>query len=94
MEGTERENHSHSIDPEKRKCMRFMQVGLSCIVAWPVAIMLAAMYGLQNQVPIMSVVMVMIGIVIFAIGYVGRQELAEQKRAEKQKPHTGGEDRR
>ena len=86
MEGTEREGHSHPIDPEKRKYMRFMQVGLSCILAWPVAIMLAAMYGLQNQVPIMSVLMVMIGLVIFAIGDIGRQELAERRRAGKQKP--------
>jgi membrane protein YdbS with pleckstrin-like domain len=82
----ERENHSHQIDPEKRKCMRFMQVGLSCILAWPVAIMLAAMYGLESMVPIMSVLMVVIGAVIFTIGYVGKQELAERRRAEKPKP--------
>jgi hypothetical protein len=75
VERTETENRRHPIVREKLKCMRFMQVGLSCILAWPVAIMLAAMYGLENMVPIMSVVMVMIGVVVFAIGYVGRQEL-------------------
>jgi len=79
MEGTHRENNKHPVDPEKRKYMRFMQVGLSCILAWPVAIMLAAMYGLENIVPIMSVLIVMIGVVIFAIGYVGAQELRERE---------------
>ena len=37
------------------------------------------MYGLENIVPIMSVLIVMIGVVIFAIGYVGAQELRERE---------------
>lgn len=79
MEGTDRENRKHPVDPEKRRYLRFMQVGLSCILAWPVAIMLAAMYGLKSLIPSVSVLMVMIGEIIFAIGYVGRQELRERK---------------
>lgn len=78
MEGTHRENSNHQVDPEKRKYMWFMQVGLSCILAWPVAIMLAAMYGLESLIPIVSVLMIMIGVLIFAIGNVGRQELQDK----------------
>jgi hypothetical protein len=79
VEGTHRENSNHQVDPEKRKYMRLMQIGLSCILAWPVVIMLAAMYGLENIVPIISVLMVMIGVVIFAIGEIGRQELRDKE---------------
>jgi len=56
-----------------------MQAGLSFIFAWPVAIMLAAMYGLKTLVPVVSVLMVMVGVLIFAIGAVGRQELRDKK---------------
>jgi len=84
--GMERENQSHPIDPEKRKWIRFMQAGLSCILAWPVAIMLAAMYGLENIVPDMSVLMVMVGIILMAIGSDGWEQLKERRQAEKQGP--------
>jgi len=84
--GMERENRSHPIDPEKRRCMRFMQVGLSCIIAWPTAIMLAAMYRLENIVPAMSVLMVMVGIILMAIGSDGWEQLKERRQAEKQGP--------
>ncbi len=77
--GTHRENSKHVIDLAKHKCMRFMQVGLSFVFAWPVAIMLAAMYGLKSMVPIMSVLMVGVGVLIFAFGYTGRQELKERE---------------
>lgn len=79
MDTTERGNSKHQIDPEQQKYMRFMQAGLSFIFAWPVAIMLAAMYGLKTLVPVVSVLMVMVGVLIFAIGAVGRQELRDKK---------------
>jgi len=85
VEGTHREDSKSTIDPEKHKYMRFMQVGLSFIFAWPVAIMLAAMYGLESMVPIMSVLIVGIGVLIFAFGYTGWQELRERRRTEKDK---------
>jgi hypothetical protein len=63
-----------------------MQVGLSCILAWPVAIMLAAMYGLETEVPNMSVLMLTIGWIIFVMGHVGWQNLKERRQREKQRP--------
>lgn len=78
MDGTDRENRKHPVDPEKRKYLRFMQVGLSCILAWPVVIMLAAMYGLESLIPDVSVLMVVVGVVIFTIGYEDRKKLAER----------------
>lgn len=62
-----------------RKYLRFQEVGLSIWLAWPVAIMVASMYGLDRAVGVISVFMIVIGAIVFAIGHYGRQELRERK---------------
>ena len=78
METTPRESHKYAIRPE-RKYIRLQEIGLAHWLAWPTAMMLAAMYGLQHIIPVMSVLLLMVGVIIFAIGYVGRQELRERE---------------
>ena len=82
----ERENRSDQIDPAKRKYMRFMEVGFSFWLAILPGMILAEMYGLYQLEVMLPVFLLMLGAIIFAVGYYGRQGLAEQRRAERQKP--------
>lgn len=85
MEGNQRKDCSDEV-AAKRKYLRFMQVGLAIFFAWPVAIMLASMFGLDYQVPTISVLMIMLAIAIFSIGHVGREELKQQKGNHRRQP--------
>jgi hypothetical protein len=80
VEGTGRKNSRHPLTPEKRRYLRFMQVGLSFWLAILPAMMLAAMYNLYQIMTIVPVFLYIIGSLIFFIGYVGRQELKERNR--------------
>ena len=77
METAGRESRKHPVNPE-RKYIRLQEIGMAHWLTWPVAMMLADMYHVQHIIPIMSVLLIYIGVVIFAIGYVGRQKLREQ----------------
>ena len=74
MDRTGREDRKDRVNPVQ-KYIRLQEIGLACWLAWPVAMILADMYGLASIIPIMSVLLLMVGVVIFAIGHVGRQEL-------------------
>ena len=80
MDTTERENRKLQVDASLRKYIRLQEIGMAVFLSWPVAMMLAAMYGLDAIIPVMSVLLIMVAVIIFAIGHVGRQELKEQSR--------------
>lgn len=87
METGQREDHKDGVSP-LRKYIRFQQIGCATIVAWPVGIMIASMFGLDYLVPQISVLVVYIGVTFFAIGHVGRQELRKERTTK-----TNGNDR-
>jgi len=78
METTEGTSRKDRVNPA-RKYIRLQEVGLAFFLSWPVAMMVATIYNLGYIIPIMSVLLIYIGVVIFAIGHVGRQELAERE---------------
>lgn len=80
METGQRKDSKLSVSPELRKYIRLQEIGMAVFLSWPVAMMLAAMYGLDAIIPVMSVLLIMVAVIIFAIGHVGRQELKEQSR--------------
>ena len=75
MDRSEGQNRSDKVSPELRKWINVQTIGMSCVLAIPVAMMLADMYGFQQQVPQIGVLLFMAGTVIFAIGYYGRRDL-------------------
>ena len=87
MEGMERENRSNQIDPVKRKYMRFMEVGFAFWLAILPGMILAEMYGLYQLEAMLPVFLLMLGAIIFAVGYYGWQGLKERRRLEGQKPN-------
>lgn len=78
-QGSQRKISSPQLDPELQKYIRIQTAGMAIFLSWPVAMMLAAMYGLDGIIPAISVVMIMVAMIIFFIGLVGRQELKEQR---------------
>jgi len=78
MAGTQREDCSDEV-AARRKYLRFMEVGMAIFLAWPVAVVAAGTFGLNIRCDILSVLMIMVAVVVFAIGHVGRQELEEHK---------------
>jgi len=74
-EATQAKGSSNPIDPEA-KFMRLQEVGLSHILAAPVAMMLAGMFGLERWYAHIGIALCMLGWVVFCLGLVGRQELA------------------
>lgn len=81
MESAQRESRKHPVNPE-RKYIRLQTVGMSFVLAWPVAMMLAAMYSLEFWIPHISVLLIIIGTAFFSTGHIGRQELKEQRERE------------
>jgi len=49
-------------------------------LAIPVMVILAGMYGFDRFVPQIAVLMLMIAVVVFAIGDIGRKQLQERNR--------------
>ena len=74
MDSTERESGKDKINPARRY-IRLQEIGMSCWLSWSPAMMLADMYDVQRIIPAMSVLLLSIGTVIFAIGHEGRREL-------------------
>jgi uncharacterized membrane protein len=74
-----RESRKDRVNPA-RKYIRLQEIGLAFFLSWPVAMMAADMYGLQYIIPIMSVLLIGVAVILFAIGHEGRQGLREQKR--------------
>lgn len=72
METTERESCKHSVNPE-RKYIRLQEVGLSFVLASPVAAILASMFDLDVLVPGILTLLIMIGIAFFSAGHIGRK---------------------
>ena len=77
MEETEREGRSDKV-AEKRKYLRIQYVGMGIFLSWPVAMQLVLYFRLGIRLEILSVLMIMVAVVVFAIGTVGRQELKGQ----------------
>ena len=73
------EDSSAPLDPEA-KFKRCQEAGLSFFLAIPVALMLAAMFGLERWYGHISVLLGIIGAVFFSFGLIGRQELAEKEK--------------
>ena len=78
METTGRGHRKDKVNPA-RKYIRLQEVGLAFLCAWPVAMQVAAMYGLDIIIPQISVLMLAASIIFFVIGHVGRQELRERE---------------
>jgi len=83
VETDQRKDSQDGISPELRKYIRIQVVGMAIFLSWPVAMMLATMYGLDYIIPQISVVIISIAVVVFCIGLVGRQELREQNTGKK-----------
>ena len=81
----EKENVSNKLDPEA-KYKRFQEVGLSHCLAIPPGLILAEMFGVGCYVQI-AVLLGIIGWVLFCIGLVGRQELADKQNQDEIKEH-------
>lgn len=92
METTERESRKDRVNPA-RKYIRLQEIGwvflvsvaivlFSCcllLCTCPMAIQIAVIHGLDLIIPQISVLMLVVSLIFFAIGYVGRQKLREQK---------------
>lgn len=83
MERGQREIREDGVSPELRKIIRVQIVGMSIFLSWPVAMMLATMYGLDYIIPQISALLIIIALIVFAIGHVGRQELKERNARER-----------
>lgn len=70
-----REGRKDKVVNPERRYIRLQEIGMSCWLSWPVALMLADMYDLHRFMGIITVLLLYIGVVIFAIGHYGRQEL-------------------
>jgi len=55
---------------------------MAFFLSWPVTMVLAAMYHLEAIIGQISVLMIVVGVIFFAFGHVGRQELAERGKKE------------
>ena len=67
------------VNPELQKHIRFQQAGWLTLCAWPVATIAAAMCNVSvMRIILMSVLMIGVAILIFAIGYTGQQELKQR----------------
>ena len=73
MGRTGREDRKDKVNPERRY-IRLQEIGMACWLSWPVALMLMDMYDLHRLMAVVSVLLLYIGVIIFAIGHVGRQE--------------------
>lgn len=82
MERGQTKDSKDGVSPELRKCIRIQTIGMAIFLSWPVAMILADMYGLRTIIPVMSVLMILVAWVVFCIGLVGRQELKEQRERE------------
>jgi len=78
MDRTERESRQDGVSLARRY-LRLQEIGLAFLCAWPVAMQIAAMYGLGLIIPQISALMLMAAVVFFAIGHVGRQELRDKE---------------
>lgn len=68
------------MNPE-RKFIRLQEIGLAHFLAWPVAMMIAVMLGLNTfaQLGIISILLCTSGMVFLSLGDIGRRELADQR---------------
>lgn len=83
METTPKANNKHKVSPE-RKYIRLQIVGLAFICAWPVAMILAAMFGISGRVIFqVSVLQVYGGIAFLCAGHIGQQELKKKSNEKK-----------
>ena len=64
----------------RRKWLWWQYVGMGIFLSWPVAIQVAGYLRLNIRLDVLSVLMVFIAVIVFAIGHVGRQQLKEGKR--------------
>lgn len=78
MERDQREDHQNAAAPA-RKYLRLQEAGLSIFLSWPVAMMLLTMFSLDHIIGQVSIVMVLLAAIIFAIGTDGREKLKERK---------------
>jgi len=80
MGRSQKKDSQDGISPELRRYIRIQIVGMAIFLSWPVAMMLATMYGLDDIIPQISVLILAIAVIVFCIGLVGRQELKERTR--------------
>jgi len=82
MEKGQGKDSKPEVDHELLKYRRFQEIGLSFILAWPVGIMLLAMYGFDYIIPQVSVLVLAIGSILLSIGSTGRREIKERREKE------------
>lgn len=80
MGKSQRKDSQDGVSPELRKYIRIQIAGMAIFLSWPVAMMLATMYCLDYIIPQISALLIIIALIVFAIGLVGRQELKERTR--------------
>jgi len=85
-ETAQTKTNGNPVGPEA-KFMRLQEVGLSHILACPVAMMLAAMFGLERWYAQIGIALCVLGWVLFCWGLVGRQELAAEPQNEDGSPN-------
>lgn len=80
MEPTQGKSRNNSVNAG-RKYLHLQVIGMSFWLSIPVAIMLAAMFRLDAIIGQIATLLFVAGSVFFSFGLVGRQELAEKRRA-------------
>ena len=75
MERGQGKDRSDKVSPALRKCINIQTIGMAFVLAIPVAMMLADMYGLRYLVPQIAVLLFAVGMIIFAIGTEQRRQV-------------------
>ena len=79
MDTDARESRKDRVNPA-RKYIWLQTVGMAFGLAIPVMAILAGMYGFDRFAPQIAVLMLVIAVVAFAIGDIGRKQLQERNR--------------
>lgn len=82
MERSQGKDSQDRVSPKLRKYIRLQIVGMALFLSWPVAMMLADMYGLDFWIPHISILLVYGGVALFSVGDIGRRRLKEEEERE------------
>ena len=80
MAGRDQRESEQSLAGLSKRYLWWQYAGMGIFLSWPVAIQLAGYLRLNIRLDVLSVLMVIVAAVVFAIGHYGRQELKERNR--------------